>query len=132
MGNPEGMSFSVHRVIAAPPQAAWDVLIDLDAWPDWGPSINGAELDQPGRRLTAGATGTVRTALLVRVPFVVTEFDPGRCWAWKVAGIPATWHRVDADGDGSRVTFGVPWWAPAYLAVCDIALRRIEKILVKG
>ncbi|AYE95036.1 polyketide cyclase [Mycobacterium paragordonae] len=123
------MTFSVNRFVAAPPQAAWDLLVDLDAWPQWGPSINGAQLDQPGRRLTAGATGTVRTALLVRVPFAVTEFEQGRCWAWKVAGIPATWHRVDPEGDGARITLGVPRWAPAYLAVCELALRRMEKLL---
>lgn len=123
------MTFSVSRFVAAPPEAAWDLLVDLDAWPLWGPSINAAELDQPGRRLTAGATGTVRTGLLVRVPFVVNDFEPGRCWAWKVAGVPATWHRVDPEGDGARITFGVPRWAPAYLAVCEIALRRMEKLL---
>lgn len=125
------MTFSVNRLVAAPPQAAWDLLVDLDAWPRWGPSINGAELDQGGRHLTAGATGAVRTALLVRLPFVVTEFDAGRCWAWKVAGIPATWHRVDPAEGGAQITFGVPRWAPAYLAVCDIALRRIEKLLLE-
>lgn len=123
------MTLSVNRFVAASPEAAWDLLVDLDAWPRWGPSISGAELDQPGRRLGPGVTGTVQTALLVRLPFVVTDFEPGRCWAWKVAGIPATWHRVDPEGDGARITFGVPRWAPAYLAVCEIALRRIEKLL---
>ncbi|KQH80673.1 polyketide cyclase [Mycobacterium gordonae] len=123
------MTFSVNRFVAASPEAAWDLLVDLDAWPRWGPSINGAELDQPGRRLGPGVTGTVQTALLVRLPFAVTDFEPGRCWAWKVAGIPATWHRVDPADGGARVTFGVPRWAPAYLAVCEIALRRIEKLL---
>ncbi len=126
------MTLSVHRVIAAPPQAAWDILVDLDAWPRWGPSINHAELDDPYQHLTSGATGVVQTALLVRVPFVITEFDPGRCWAWKVAGIPATWHRVDPEDGGARITLGVPWWAPAYLAVCELALRRMEKLLLPG
>ena len=67
--------------------------------------------------------------MLVRVPFAITEFDPGRYWAWNVAGIPATWHRVDPVDDGTRISFGVPWWAPAYLAVCEVALRRMEKLL---
>lgn len=126
------MTFSVNRFVAAPPQAAWDLLVDLDAWPRWGPSINGAELDPPYQLLGPGVTGTVRTALLVRVPFVITEFEPGTCWAWRVAGIPATCHRVDPEGDGARITFGVPRWAPAYLVVCDIALRRIAKMLVEA
>jgi hypothetical protein len=63
------------------------------------------------------------------VPFVVTEFEPGRHWAWKVAGIPATSHRVEPVGRHTRVSIGVPWWATGYLAVCSIALRRIDAML---
>jgi len=120
---------SVHRVIAAPPQAAWELLVDLDAWPRWGPSIKGAELDHPYRELAPHATGTVHTSLGVKLPFVITDFDPGRYWAWKVAGIPATGHRVEPVDDGARVTMEVPWWAAAYVTVCALALRRIEKLL---
>jgi uncharacterized protein YndB with AHSA1/START domain len=122
---------SVHRVIAAPPEAAWRLLVDLDAWPKWGPSIASAELDKQYSELALRATGHVQTSLLVKVPFVVTAFDPGRCWAWKVAGIPATSHRVDPVEGGALVTIGVPWWAAAYTAVCAVALRRLEKLLLE-
>ncbi|MDT5140031.1 MAG: hypothetical protein QOD58_4293 [Mycobacterium sp.] len=122
---------SVHRVIAAPPAAAWQLLVDLEAWPKWGPSIAAAELDKKYSELALQATGYVQTSLLVRVPFVVTEFEPGRSWAWKVAGIPATSHRVDPVDGGALVTFGVPWWAAAYVTVCAIALRRIENLLLE-
>jgi uncharacterized protein YndB with AHSA1/START domain len=121
---------SVHRVIPAPPQAAWKLLTDLDAWPQWGPSVKGARLDPPHRELSLHATGVVRTALGVEAPFEITDFDPGRRWAWKVAGVPATSHRVDPVEAGARVTMSVPWWAAAYLTVCALALRRIEKLLV--
>ena len=126
-----GIMLSVDRMIAAPPHAAWELLIDLDAWPQWGPSIKGAELDGPYRELTSHATGVVQTSLGVKVPFEVTDFDPERHWAWKVAGIPATGHRVDPVADGVRVTMEVPWWAAAYLTVCVLALRRIEKLLLR-
>lgn len=119
---------AVHRDISAPPAQAWQLLVDLDAWPQWGPSITRAELDDPYEELAHHATGVVHTALLVKVPFVITDFDPGRYWAWKVASIPATWHRVDPIDGGARVSMGVPLWAAAYAAVCSIALRRIEKL----
>ena len=45
------------------------------------------------------------------VLFEVTEFEPGRHWAWKVAGVPATRHQVDAVGGGARVSISVPWWS---------------------
>lgn len=117
------------RVVAAPPAAVWALLVDLDAWPQWGPTIRRARLDEPHTELGLRATGTVQTSLLVAVPFVVTEFDPGRHWAWKVAGVPATHHRVDPVGDGARVSIAVPWWSAPYLTVCSVAVRRIHKML---
>jgi len=36
---------------------------------------------------------------------------------------------VDA---GTKVTFRVPPWAPASLAVCALALRRLERLAVGG
>lgn len=122
---------TVDRDIAASPAAAWTLLTDVDAWPEWGPSISGARLETPGDRLRLGATGRVYTPLGVALPFVITEFEPGRHWGWTVAAVPATRHRVDAVDGGSKVTFGVPWWAAGYLAVCALALRRIEGMLTE-
>ena len=120
---------AVDKLIAAPASAAWDVLVDLDVWPKWGPTVSEARLDPPYTALALRVTGTVRTALGFAVPFVVTEFEPGRHWAWKVAGVPATHHTVESVGDSARVTIAVPWWAAAYLTVCSIALHRIDAML---
>ncbi|WP_428341701.1 SRPBCC family protein [Mycobacterium sp.] len=119
---------AVHRFIAAPPSVVWDVLVDLDAWPKWGPTVSGAWLDPPHTRLELGATGSVRTPLGFAAPFTITEFEAGRHWAWKVAGIPATHHRVEPADGGARASMSAPLWATAYLSVCAIALRRIEAI----
>jgi uncharacterized protein YndB with AHSA1/START domain len=124
-----GIMLTVDREIGAPPSAVWELLVDLDAWPEWGPTVRGAALDKPHTELALGATGTVQTSLLVSVPFVITEFDPGRHWAWKVAGVPATRHWVDPLGDGARVGMAVPWWTAPYATVCSIALRRIDAML---
>lgn len=124
-----GIMLSVDRAIAASPSDVWKLLIDLEAWPKWGPTIRRAQLDPPHTVLALHATGTVETPLLVSLPFVITEFEPGRHWAWTVAGVSATRHRVEAWGDGARVTIAVPWWSAAYLAVCAIALRRIDEML---
>ena len=65
----------------------------------------------------------------VALPFEITEFDDGHAWAWKVAGVPATRHSVRPWVGGCRVTFGVPIWAPVYLTVCAVGLKRIEAII---
>lgn len=117
----------VHRELAADPATVWDLLVDPARWPEWGPSVRSAEV--AGGVLGPGAEGTVTTAVGVRLPFRVTRFDPGGRWAWAVAGLPATDHTVDPTGPGRcRIGFGVPWPAAPYLAVCRVALDRLEDL----
>lgn len=118
---------TVELSISAPPEAAWDVLVDLTAWPKWGPTVSGAALDHPGP-LSAKSHGTVWTPVGVSLPFEITEFVEGRVWAWDVAKVPATRHEVIPTRRGCVVSFGVPIWAPAYLSVMAIALPRIERL----
>lgn len=124
------VSASVDRVIATAPSAAWQILVDVAAWPLWGPSVRRAQLRDGATELSLGTRGDVWTAVGVRVPFVITEFDPGSRWTWKDAGVPATGHHVTAAPGGCRVRFEVPYWAGAYLPVCAVALRRIERLLL--
>lgn len=120
--------WTVRRDIAASAESVWQVLVDLDAWPRWGPSVSAARSTNR-RPLGAGVAGTLRTSVGVSVPFEVTEFVDGRRWAWKVAGVDATSHEVTSRGDGCVLTFGVPWWAPGYLVVCAVALARIDRMV---
>jgi uncharacterized protein YndB with AHSA1/START domain len=118
---------TIERRVSASPSSVWDVLVDLDAWPQWGPTVAGATLDN-AEDLAAGERGKIRTPLGIWLPFTVTEFEAGRIWAWEVAGVPATTHEVLPAEGGCRIAFGVPVWALAYLPVCAIALRRIEEL----
>jgi uncharacterized protein YndB with AHSA1/START domain len=121
---------AVERFIAAPPRAVWDLLVDVSAWPRWGPSVRRATLADQAPGLALRVRGDVWTSVGVRLPFVITEFDAGRRWTWKVAGVPATGHQVTAAPGGCQVRFEVPWWAGAYLPVCSVALRRIERLVL--
>lgn len=122
------MPLVVHRDVAAPPDVVWGLLVDLAAWPVWGPTVRRAELDAA---LGLGSRGRVWTPVGVPLPFVVTAFEPGRRWSWRVAGVPATTHAVSPDGRGTRVSMGAPIWAPAYLPVLTTALRRIERLALE-
>ncbi len=146
------MTFSVSRRIAAPAEDVWALLTDTGTWPAWGPSITGVEpagipagppagpASGPAAvtaavtaagGLAPGSRGRVRTVLGAALPYTVTAVDPGRYWSWSVAGIPATGHRVVPQDGGCLVTFTVPWWAPFYLPVCALALRRIERLATR-
>ena len=130
---------AVTRRIAAPAEAVWALLTDVDRWAEWGPTVRGARWDDGGP-MRLGARGTVLTALGVHLPFVITSFEDGRSWGWTVAGVPATDHAVLADGDGGdggddgdggcRARFRVPLPALPYLTVCHVALRRIEQLAI--
>lgn len=119
---------TVEHAISAPAPSVWKVLIDLDAWPQWGPTVLGAELTGPGP-LRLGARGKVWTPIGVPLPFEITEFDDGRRWAWKVGGVQATRHGVDPTPDGCRAWMSAPLWAPAYLPVLAIGLQRIAQMV---
>jgi uncharacterized protein YndB with AHSA1/START domain len=118
---------TVSRRIEAPAESVWNALTALADWPRWGPTVARAELTDDGP-LRLGSRGTVWTPVGVPLPFEITEFQPGRSWAWRVAGVPATKHGVEPDGEGCRAWMSAPLWAPAYLPVLGIGLRRIERM----
>lgn len=117
----------VSRVVPVPLDVVWDVLVRVDRWPQWGPSIRAVELDT--ERIRLGSRGSVETVGGARLRFEITELTELSSWAWRVAGIDATDHVVESVPGGTRVTFGVPLVAAGYLAVCAVALRRIDRLV---
>ncbi len=124
-GGDAGGVLTLSRDVAAHPDRVWQLLTDLEAWPRWGPTVRRAEID--GEFVT-GATGRVWPMVGPPLPFELTTVVPGRRWSWKVAGVPATTHAVEASGAGARLSMGIPVWAPAYAPVVAIALRRIDRL----
>ncbi|GAA0463029.1 SRPBCC family protein [Halococcus dombrowskii] len=133
---PDGRRLLVSRPIDAPADIVWSILTDTDRWPEWGPSI--AAVDCPDRFIHEGSHGHVETvgpgALLpslsnsgLRVPFRVTSCADRR-WTWRVAGVPATGHRVEPVGENCRTAFEIPLPAAAYAPVCRRALIEIERL----
>jgi hypothetical protein len=120
---------STSAQIHAPASVAWALLSDTHAWPQWGPSVRA--VDSPTRFITAGMRGRVQTAVGVWIPFEITDWEEGCYWHWRVAGVPATGHRVTPlTVDTCRVTFTIPAWAPFYLPICRAALSKLNRLAV--
>lgn len=114
--------------IQASPAATWLFLIDTWRWPQWGPSV--FKVESASRYISQGTVGRVQTLAGIWLPFEITKFSPGYRWDWKVAGIPATGHRVEPIGlERCRVVFEVPAVAFPYLLICRSALARIRTML---
>jgi hypothetical protein len=116
------------RTIDAPASAVWQVIVDTHTWPRWGPSVRA--VDFPARILSAGAKGRIQTPLGFWLPFAIHTFEPPSYWDWRVGGLMATGHGVQALGpDRCRLTFSVPMWALGYGVICRTALLRIDRLL---
>jgi uncharacterized protein YndB with AHSA1/START domain len=123
----QGDMLRVSHRIAAPAERVWDVLTDPVCWPRWGPSVSAVEVSD--RPIRSGSRGRIQTSARVWLPFEVTALSEGRYWRWRVAGVPATGHRVEPlDEHRSRLTFEVPWLAAPYGLVCALAARRIASL----
>ena len=114
--------------VDAPAGRVWDLLVDTERWPEWGPSV--AAVDAPTRTRPVVPASIRRVGGLgVSLPFEVEAFDAGAMrWRWRVAGLSATGHGVDPRTDGCRVFFEVPPVAAGYAPVCRLACRRLRRL----
>lgn len=123
------------RTIAAPAAVVLRLFRDTSAWPAWGPSVRAVR--GVDGLVEQGSRGHVVPVVGPALPFEVTELvDDGALggrWSWRVAGVAATTHEVRRHRSltGACVaSFGVPTLAAPYLAVCVVALRRLEDLAV--
>lgn len=117
----------ITKVIAAPAARVWEILTDTRLWPLWGPSVSA--VDSPRRYLAAGLQGRVQTAVGLWLPFEITRFEAPSYWHWRVAGLPATGHRVTSLDEGEcALSFEFPLWAAPYGLVCRLAAEKIARL----
>ena len=96
--------------IDASPAVVWRIMIDVERWPDWTPSMRGV------RPQSVGAFGLGSVALVTprgrsESPWTVTAFEPERSFTWETKVSARLWvqagHVIEPDGAGSRVTLSI-------------------------
>ena len=119
------MRFETSIQIDAPAARVWDVMIDVERWPEWTTSVSSL------RRLDAAPFGPgsrvrIKQPRLPPSELHVTRFDPGREFVWTAANLGL---RVDAShaiapvGSGVLVTLGVRFHGPVGLIVALLTRR---------
>ena len=92
--------------VDADPQRVWKVLVDVESWPEWTPSMTSVEvLDQ--RPLGPGSRVAIKQPRLTPAEMTVDKYVEGRSFAWssEMKGLRTVAdHRVEPTPAGSRVT----------------------------
>ncbi|MGE0058146.1 MAG: SRPBCC family protein [Dehalococcoidia bacterium] len=95
--------------INAAPDRVWDVMSDVESWPQWTPSIKHVDklFDGP---LAKGARTRIAQPKAPVAVWTVTEIEPGKFFEWETSSPAITSvaaHRIEPTGDGSKVTLTV-------------------------
>jgi uncharacterized membrane protein len=95
--------------IAAPPEAVWKTLIDVERWPEWTASVNKVERVEKSI-FGLGSQARIEQPKLAKTVWTVTRFEPAKSFDWEsrttgshtVAG-----HVIEPSSVGSKVTLTV-------------------------
>src|SRR5579859_7347355 len=68
--------------IAAPPEAVWAVVTDVERWPEWTPTMESVRrLDNGPFQL--GSSAKIKQPQMPEAVWRVTAFTPGRQFTWE-------------------------------------------------
>jgi uncharacterized membrane protein len=127
------MDLEVVVDIGADAGRVWEVLVDVEAWPTWTPTMTSVQRVDGGP-LAVGSAARIRQPRIGTMIWTVTELTDGRSFTWEakrpglrfVAG-----HLIaDAPPNGTRVTLSLHQSGPVGSALAPItggfARRNVE------
>ncbi len=125
-------TFSKSVEINSPPARVWEVLSDIERWPEWTDSVTRVRRQDSGP-FQVGSRAEIQQPKLPPAEFIVTALEPGRGFAWetKSGGVTAVAnHWIEEKGAGCLVTLSVTFEGTlgtlASLMVKSITNRYLE------
>jgi uncharacterized membrane protein len=131
------MEIEAQVEIDRPPDVVWPVMVDIERWPDWTPSITAVE------RLDASLFGIgsrvrIRQPRLKTMVWQVSQFREGRLFVWD-ARSPGVFivgsHEVKARAHGSTVILKIKqtgWLTPLVTLLFGNLTRRYVQMEAQG
>ena len=109
------MQIEVSVEIDAPAERVWDVMADVERWPEWTASMRRVERLDRGP-FAVGSEARVKQPKMPVLRWTVVSVEPGRAFAWETRSPGACTvgtHVVDPQGPGrSRATLSVKQSGP--------------------
>jgi uncharacterized membrane protein len=118
--------------VAAPPERVWEVLTEVERWPERIPTVASVERLDEGP-LRVGSRARLQQPRLPEAVWTVTEVDEGRSLTWESrsrgVAISAD-HLVEPHGDTARLTLSVSLSGPlapvGWLMTKSLTRRYVE------
>lgn len=124
-------NFSTSISIAAPPARVWQVLTEVEQWPEWTPSMQKLERLDP-QPFGEGSRVRIQQPKLQPAIWTVTKCEPGKAFVWVsqnpgivVAGL----HSIEPIPEGSKVTLSVRFNGFLAPLVCLLTANLTRKYL---
>ncbi len=118
--------------IAAPPERVWDVVVDVERWPERIPTVDSVERLDAGP-LAVGSRTRLEQPRLPTAVWTVTQLTQGSSYTWESSspGVTVTAsHVVEPHPDGSRLTLAVAVSGPisgiGWLMTRSLTKRYVE------
>ena len=119
--------------VEAPAERVWEVLLDVERWPEWAPTVTSVHRldDAP---LAIGSRVRVQQPRIPPTVYEVTELEPRRSFTWVATGpgVRTTARHVleERGADSTRVTLAVEQAGPVGAVMGRFYRRLTDRYLV--
>ena len=117
--------------IAAAPERVWQVIVDIESWPQWTKSVTDVKRLDSGP-LQLGSRARLRQPGLPTLTWELTELQQGTQFTWvcRLPGVTAAArHEIIASETGSRLELTTTWTGPFAGLVAALNRTRTHRLL---
>ncbi|MBP2330476.1 carbon monoxide dehydrogenase subunit G [Kibdelosporangium banguiense] len=125
------MEWSSSVLIDAAPERVWEVLGDVESWPQWTASVSSIARVDPGP-LHVGQRIRIRQPWFPATVWTLTELVEQRSFVWRAGGPGATTtahHRIEPSGEGTLVSLRLVQQGPVGVLVGTLSSRLTRRYL---
>jgi uncharacterized protein YndB with AHSA1/START domain len=127
------MTFRTSIDIDAPIEQVWDVLVDVERWPEWSPTMTTVQRLEGGI-FRPGSTARIKQPRLPEAVWRVSAMVPQKSFTWSAhaRGVTAVARHVVAarEEGGTRAASELDWHGPLAL-LTRIFFSRLTKRYLK-